>query len=319
MTEKPLLLTSNTNTDRMLAQMRESWTVEFFEDIDDMDDFVAKRGAEVRAMTPKIHTRIDGTFMDMFPNLGMISNYGVGYDSIDADAAAARAIVVSHTPDVLNDEVANSAIMLMLAVHRDIVTQDAYVRAGKWVSEGTAPLTRGIAGQKVGIVGMGRIGQATAEKLGVFGVDISYHTRTPKDIPWEYVGDLVELAAAVDTLIVIVPGGPATDKIINEDVLNALGPRGVLVNVARGTVVDEAALVSALQDGRLGGAGLDVFENEPHVPEELFGMENVVLLPHVGSATVETRQAMGDLVCDNLDQWLKTGKAVRPVPECQHL
>ncbi len=319
MPDKPLLMTSKNVTDRMRAQMQESWTVEFFEDHENLDIFVAVRGGEVRAMTPRSHTKIDGAFMDQFPNLGIISNFGVGYDSIDATAAAERGIVVSHTPDVLNDEVANSAVLLMLAVHRDIVAQDAYLRAGRWETEGNAPLTRGIAGQKVGIVGMGRIGQAVAEKLGVFGVEISYHTRSKKDVEWAYVPKLVDLAKAVDTMIVIVPGGSSTDKLIDEPVLNALGPQGVLVNVARGTVVDESAMISALQEGRLGGAGLDVFEHEPKVPQALINLQNVVLLPHVGSATVETRQAMGDLVCDNLDQWLKTGKAVCPVPECQHL
>ena len=187
------------------------------------------------------------------------------------------------------------------------------------MKEGPAPLTRGIAGQKVGIVGMGRIGQTIAEKLGVFGVDIGYHTRGEKDVSYTYYPDLLDMAEDVDSLIVITPGGAATKNLINSDVMNALGPKGTLINISRGSVVDETALISALQDGRLGFAGLDVFENEPEVPSALIEMGHITLLPHVGSATVETREAMGDLVCENLDRWLKTGKAVRPVPECSHL
>lgn len=316
---KPLLLTSNSASQRMLDQMNASWDVVYFEDIPDFDAFVAARGHEVKGMTPKSHTLIDGPFMDRFPNLGVISNYGVGYDSIDAKAAAERGILVSHTPNVLNDEVANTAIMMLLAVYRDLINQEAYLRAGRWEAEGNAPLTRGIAGAKVGIVGMGRIGQAIAEKLSVFKVDVMYHTRSEKDVSYRYCPDLVAMGDACDVLIIITPGGPATDKLINAEVLNALGPGGTLVNVARGTVVDETALIAALQDGRLGYAALDVFEAEPHVPAELIAMKNVVLLPHVGSATVDTRIAMGDLVCDNLDQFLVDGTCQTPVPECAHL
>lgn len=318
MPDKPLLLASKGFTDRMHAKMSEHWEMVFWEDID-LDKFVSERGAEVKGMTPRHHGRIDGPLMDRFPNLGIVSNFGVGYDNIDATAAAERGVMVTHTPDVLNDEVANTAIMLMLAAHRRLVEQDTYLRQGRWVKEGAAPLTRGIAGQSVGILGMGRIGQAIAEKLSVFGVEILYHTRTRKDVPYRYVETLVGLAEAVDTLIVITPGGASTNKIVNAEVLSALGSRGALVNIARGTVVDEEALIDALATGRLGTAGLDVFEDEPNVPQELIDMGHIVLLPHVGSATVETRIAMGDLVCDNLSQWLATGKAIKPVPECAHL
>ena len=319
MPDKPLLLATREATPRMLEKMAASWDVAFFEDHPDLAAFIAARGPEVRGLMPKSHLHIDDAFMGQFPNLGIISNFGVGYDSIDASAAAKRGIIVSHTPDVLNDEVANTAIMLFLGVHREIVAHDAYLRAGRWQSEGAAPLTRGIAGQKVGILGMGRIGQAIAQKLSVFDVDVLYHTRSQKDVPYAYVDTLVGLANAVDTMIVITPGGPSTDKIVNADVLDALGPRGCLINIARGSVVDEPALVEALISGRLGSAGLDVFAEEPNVPAELIDLENVILLPHVGSATRETRIAMGDLVCENLDSWLRTGKAIKPVPECAGL
>jgi lactate dehydrogenase-like 2-hydroxyacid dehydrogenase len=256
------------------------------------------------------------SFIDALPGLKIISCYGVGYDAIDADTAASRGIVVTHTPNVLNDEVANTAILLWLATARRLAAYDAYVRAGRWESEGNPPLTQGTQNRTVGIVGMGRIGQAIADRLPVFGARILYHGRTKRDLPYDFYPDLVEMAAACDVLIVITPGGPATRHLISAEVMNALGPEGILVNVARGTVVDEPALISALEEGRLGAAGLDVFENEPHVPEALRAMEQVVLQPHVGSATETTRRAMGDLTCDNLLAFLEDGTVLTPVPEC---
>ena len=258
--------------------------------------------------------------LDRLPDLKLVSSFGVGYDGVAADVAAEKGVIVTHTPNVLNDDVANTAIMLTLATMRRLVEQDGYLRAGRWVKEGNAPLTRSIAGKTVGIVGLGRIGEAIAEKLSVFNCTTVYHSRNEKPgVSYGYYGDLVEMARDCDVLIVITPGGPATNKLINKDVIEALGPDGTLVNVARGTVVDEAEMVKALQDGRLGSAGLDVFEDEPNVPEALFGMNNVVLTPHVASATQETRQAMSDLVVENLVSYFKQGKAVTPVPECADL
>ena len=258
--------------------------------------------------------------IDRLPNLKLVSSFGVGYDGVAADYAAEKGIIVTHTPNVLNDDVANTAIMLTLATMRRLVEQDGYLRAGRWVKEGNAPLTRSIAGKTVGIVGLGRIGEAIAEKLSVFNCTTVYHSRNEKSgVPYRYYGNLVEMAADCDVLIAITPGGPATNKLINKDVIEALGAEGTLVNVARGTVVDEAEMVKALQDGRLGSAGLDVFEKEPNVPEALFGMNNVVLTPHVASATQETRQAMSDLVVENLIKFFKEGAPVTPVPECADL
>ena len=254
--------------------------------------------------------------IDRMPNLKMISSFGVGYDGVAAEYAAQKGIVVGHTPDVLNDEVANTAIALMLATDRRIVAYDKYVRAGRWLTEGHAPLTRGISGKTVGILGLGRIGEAIAEKLSVFGCTVVYHSRSQKThVSYKYFADLEDMARASDLLVVITPGGPETDKLVSKDVIEALGPTGTLINVARGTVVDEAAMVEALKDGRLGAAGLDVFEDEPKVPEALFELDNVVLLPHVGSATIETRQAMADRVVDNMRGFFKDGKPVSPVPE----
>ncbi len=262
------------------------------------------------------HDGVPAEVMASLPNLQMISCYGVGYDAIDVEAAKARGIVVTHTPNVLNAEVATTALMLMIACYREILRDDAWVRSGDWETKGNAPLTRSVDNQTVGILGLGRIGQAIADKLAPFNTTIVYHSRTQKDVPYKYYDNLTDMARDVDCLSCITPGGPSTNRIVNRDVLDALGPQGTLVNVSRGSVVDEAALIEALQDGRLGWAGLDVFEAEPKVPASLRAMSNVVLLPHVGSATVETRAAMGALTVDNLLQHLSDGTVVSPVPEC---
>lgn len=308
-------------TPRMLAAMAKDFDkVHKANDIADLPAFLAEHGAAIEAVATNGHDGVKPEIMAALPNLKIISGYGVGYDAVDAPAAAARGIVVTHTPNVLNDDVANTAVMLLLAVTRRLVRDDAYVRAGKWTGFGAAPLTRSIAGKKVGILGLGRIGETIANKLeAAFGCVICYHSRSAKPVKWQYFADLKDMAAAVDHLVVITPGGPATDKLVNRAVIDALGPDGTLINVARGSVVDEAEMVKALEDGRLGGAGLDVFEHEPKVPEALFPMDNVVLLPHVGSATVETRQAMGDLVTENLHRFFTDGTVTSPVPECAHL
>ena len=255
-------------------------------------------------------------FIDRMPRLKVISSHGVGYDGVAADYAASKGVVVTHTPNVLNDDVANTTIMLILATMRRLIEQNQYLRDGRWISEGNAPLTRSIAGKKVGIVGLGRIGEAIAHKLSVFNCEVVYHSRNQKpEVTLPYYGNLVDMASDCDVLIVITPGGAATNKLINKEVIDALGPEGTLINVARGTVVDEAEMVAALQDGRLGSAGLDVFEDEPKVPEVLFDMPNVVLTPHVASATQETRQAMSDLVVENLIKFFEDGAPVAPVPE----
>jgi len=258
--------------------------------------------------------------IDKLPNLEFISSFGVGYDGVAAEHAASKGIMVGHTPDVLNDEVANTVIALILSTMRRIVAFDKYVREGRWQSEGNAPLTRGLAGKTVGIVGLGRIGEVTASKLAVFNCDVAYHTRTKKThVDYPYYENLVDLAKASDVLVAITPGGPATNKLVSAEVIDALGPQGTLINVARGTVVDETAMVSALKEGRLGAAGLDVFENEPIVPEALFEMDNVVLAPHIGSATEETRQAMADRVIENIRAFYTSGAPVNLVPECESL
>ncbi|MGV6806077.1 MAG: 2-hydroxyacid dehydrogenase [Ruegeria sp.] len=283
-------------------------------DIHQLSDF------DPGAITHIITNGHDGVPPELIPrlnNLKVISVYGVGYDAVDASAAAQRDIVVTHTPDVLNLEVATTAVLLMLACYRDLLRDDAYVRSGSWEAEGNAPLTRSADNQKIGILGLGRIGQAIADKLAPWNPEIVYHTRRPKDVPYRYFDDLAKMAAYVDVLICITPGGTGTRHLVSAKVIEALGPSGTLINVSRGSVVDEVALIHALQSGQLGWAGLDVFENEPHVPQALRDLPNVVLLPHAGSATEETRAAMGNLTVDNLLQHVKSGEVLTPVPECR--
>lgn len=262
---------------------------------------------------------VDPALMAALPNLKIISGYGVGYDAVDANEAARRGIIVTHTPNVLNSEVATTAVMLMLACYRELIRDDRWVREGMWEANGAAPLTRSPDNQTVGILGLGRIGQAIADKLAPWNPTILYHARSKKDVPYAYYDDLIAMARDCDTLICITPGGPGTQHLVNADVIEALGPEGTLINVARGSVVDETALITALQTGKLGWAGLDVFEDEPRVPQALRDLPNVVLLPHMGSATVETRAAMGALTVDNLLQFQKDGTVITPVPECAHL
>lgn len=240
--------------------------------------------------------------------------------SIDTESAIANKILVTHTPTVLNAETSTTAILLMLACYRNFLSCEQHARSGAWRNKGPHPLTRSADHQTVGLLGMGRIGQAIAHKLKAFDCDVVYHSRSQNNnVPYNYYPSLVDMAHHVDCLICIVPGGVGTNHLVNEQVMNALGPQGTLINVARGSVVDEQAMIQALQDGRLGWAGLDVFENEPIIPIELCTMNNVVLLPHVGSATVETRAAMGALTVDNILQHWKDGSVMTPIPECQHM
>ncbi len=316
---KPGLLLIGGATDVMLARMEAEFTLHKMNDINDFDAWAAENGASIEAVATNGHDGVPAHVMEGCPNLKVASAYGVGYDAIDTDACVERGIKVSHTPNVLNAEVANTTLLLMLACFRNILSDERHARSGDWEREGNAPLSRSPDNRTIGILGMGRIGQEIAERLQVFNPTILYHTRSKKDLPYEYCETLVGMAERSDVLICITPGGPSTNKIVDKQVLEALGPEGVLINVSRGSVVDEAALIEALQSGKLGMAGLDVFEKEPHIPNALKDMENVVLLPHVGSATHETRAAMGKLTVDNLLQWKKDGTVLTPVPECAHL
>lgn len=268
------------------------------------------RGIAVSGALPR-------SWIDRLPALEMVASFGVGYDGVDVAAAAERGIVVSNTPDVLNDEVADTAVALLINTIRRLPQAEAWLRQGRWPEEGPFPLTPlSLKGRHVGIHGLGRIGIEIARRLEPFKVRISYHTRRPRsDVSYTHFPTLAGLAEAVDTLISIVPNTPQTLRAINADVLKALGPNGVLINVGRGTTVDETALIAALTDGTIAAAGLDVFEKEPHVPQALLDLPNVSVLPHVASASVPTRNAMADLVVDNLVSWFTTGRALTPVPE----
>jgi lactate dehydrogenase-like 2-hydroxyacid dehydrogenase len=273
--------------------------------------------AHIRAMAVSAPVQpIDDALLAALPELQIISSFGVGYDHIDAKAAARRGIIVTHTPDVLTEEVADTAIGLLLNTVRELPQSERYLRAGKWPT-GNFPLSRAtLRNRTVGMVGLGRIGIAIAQRLEAFGVPVVYHTRHPRpELGYRHYQRLVDMARDVDTLIVIVPGGPATKNIIDAEIFAALGPNGIVINVARGSVIDEPALIAALREGKILAAGLDVFVAEPHVPEELLAMDNVVLLPHVGSASEFTRAKMDQLLVDNIRAWATGKPPLTPVPE----
>jgi lactate dehydrogenase-like 2-hydroxyacid dehydrogenase len=265
------------------------------------------------------HARVDAAFAAGFPALEIVANSGVGYDHIDAAAMAARGIVVTNTPDVLSEEVADLAMGLLLATVRRLPQADRHVRTGLW-PKGAFPLTPTLRGRTVGILGLGRIGKAIARRLDGFGVAIEYHGREEQvGVPYRYHATVHDLAKSCDVLMITVPGGSSTKQLIRYETLEALGPNGILINVARGSVVDEAALIRALQDRTILAAGLDAFEDEPRVPGALIAMDQVVLLPHVGSGSEHTRLAMGRLMIDNLVSWFEGRGPLTPVPECVNI
>jgi hydroxypyruvate reductase len=276
-----------------LAELEQTYNAHRLWTAPDKDSLVASLADRITAVASSNSGGINGATIARLPNLKTIAHFGVGYDTVDVDAARARGIA-------LTDEVADLAIALMLAAVRKVPQGDRYVREGKWL-KGPMALTESVQGKTVGIVGMGRIGRAIAKRAEAFGVKLAYQgPNKKKDLSWPYYRDPVELARNSDILIVACPGGEATRGLVSREVIEAIGPKGTLVNIARGTVIDEPALIEALQSGKLGHAGLDVFADEPRVPEAFMSMENVVLQPHVASATHQTRKAMGQLVIDNL-------------------
>ncbi|MCX7296442.1 MAG: 2-hydroxyacid dehydrogenase [Hyphomicrobiales bacterium] len=282
----------------------------------DQDAFVKDVGPRIGAIAVAYTSnKVDGGFMARFPKLEQISSFGVGYDHIDAKWAGGHGIVVTNTPDVLNEEVADTALGLLLCTVREFPQGDRYVRAGKW-PQAQYPLAKAtLRDRTVGMVGMGRIGKAIARRLEAFGVPVVYHSRNPQDVAYKYYPKLIDMARDVDTLMIIVPGGPATQNLINAEVLKALGSRGIVINMARGSVIDEPALIEALRSKTIYSAGLDVFAKEPEVPKELLEMDNIVLLPHLGSSTEVTRAAMDQLLVDNILAWLAGKPPLTPVPE----
>ena len=267
----------------------------------DRDAYVSSVAERITAAATTSGRGMDAATMDKLPKLKLIAHFGVGVDSVDTEAAKKRGIAVTNTPDVLTDDVADLAMALLLAAVRHIPQGDRYVREGKWV-QAPFPLTDTLQGKTVGIIGMGRIGRAIAKRVEAFNLKVAYQGPNRKhDVSWAHYSDPVALARDVDIVVAACPGGEATRGLVSAEVIEALGPKGVFVNISRGSVVDEPALIAALKHGRLAGAGLDVFAEEPRVPQELIALENVVLQPHVGSATHPTRGAMGQLVLDNLE------------------
>jgi lactate dehydrogenase-like 2-hydroxyacid dehydrogenase len=296
--------------------LSEHFTVHAAESRGDLDRLGEAVTARISGVAITGLVSADKAMMERFPKLELISSFGVGYDHVDWATARERNVIVTNTPDVLTEEVADVALGLLIATLREFVAADRYVRSGEW-AKGNYPLTRGsLRGRKVGMVGMGRIGQAIARRLEASLVEVVYHSRNPAPgVKNRHYPKLLDMARDVDTLVVITPGGASTAKIVNAEVIAALGPEGVIVNVARGSVIDEPALIAALKARTILAAGLDVFANEPNVPDELKALPNTVLLPHVGSASISTRNAMDQLVVDNLKAWFAGKAPLTPIPE----
>lgn len=315
--EKPDVLLVGQRKPVLVGGLDPKVTLHYFLEAKDRDAFIKSVGDKIRAIAVAYtENKIDADFMQRFPKLEQISSFGVGYDHIDAKWAGAHGIVVTNTPEVLNEEVADTALGLLLCTVREFPQAERFVRAGKW-PQGQYPLTKAtLRNRTVGMVGMGRIGKAIARRLEAFGVPVVYHSRNPQPgVAYKYYPKLVDMARDVDTLMVIVPGGAATANMINAEVLAALGPNGILINLARGSVVDEPALIAALKNRTIYSAGLDVFAKEPHVPKELLEMDHVVLFPHLGSSTEVTRAAMDQLVVDNILAWAAGKPPLTAVPE----
>jgi hydroxypyruvate reductase len=280
----------------------------------DKPALLASVGALIRGLVQGGGTVTPTSLLDALPNLEIISVFGVGYDGVPTDYCRQRGIKVTNTPEVLTDDVADVAVALVMMTGRGFVRLNRFVHAGRWLKQAPELNTK-LGGRTVGILGLGRIGKAIAQRLAAMEMKIAYTGRNPQDVPYRFIPDLKGLAAASDFLVVACPGGKATKNIVNAGVLAALGKKGTIVNIARGSIIDEPALVKALQDGTIKAAGLDVFADEPNIPPPLLEMDNVVLLPHVGSATRETRQAMGDLCKANLDAWAAGKPVLKLIPE----
>ncbi|QGG91627.1 2-hydroxyacid dehydrogenase [Agrobacterium sp. MA01] len=314
MSDRPLVLIPGRIHPRVRARLSDRFDLL---EISDATAAEADAGELERVRGAAVSGRFPASLIERLPKLEVIGSFGVGYDGVDVTAAAAAGVVVTNTPDVLNDEVADTAIALLLNTMRQFYFAERYLRDGRWEKEGAFPLSPlSLKGRKIGLHGLGRIGMEIANRLLPFKVELAYHTRRPRtDVDFVYHDTLTGLAEAVDVLISIVPSTPETNGAINAEVLSALGQNGVLINVGRGSTVDEPALIAALQAGTIAAAGLDVFADEPRVPQALIDLPNVSLLPHVASASVPTRDAMADLVVDNIVSWFDTGRPLTAVPE----
>jgi lactate dehydrogenase-like 2-hydroxyacid dehydrogenase len=316
---KPAVLLTGPMMELISDQLAKVFTLHELGEPAQHEALLTKVAGDIRAVCTGGHTDIktDSALIARLPNLKIIANFGVGYDTVDVAAAAKRGVIVTNTPDVLTEEVADTAVGLLLITVREFTKAENYLRQGRWAKEGEYRLTpASLRDREVGMVGYGRIGKAIARRIDAFGLPISYFGRHKQaNVPYRYFDNLVEMARNVDTLVVITPGGRETESLINAQVLQGLGPRGILINVARGTVVDEKALIKALQQRTIFAAGLDVYRNEPNIDPELLALDNVVLLPHVGSASVFTRNQMGQLVVDNLVAFANGQPPKTPVTE----
>jgi len=316
---KPGLLNTGPMMDLITAGVANDFIVFNLDQVADREALLAEVGGDIRAVCTGSHTgvRTDAAILDRLPNLKIIGNFGVGYDTIDIAAARRRGIIITNTPEVLTEEVADTAIGLLLGTIREFYEAEQWLRQGRWPTEGDYRLTAAsLRDRSIGIMGMGRIGRAIARRLEAFGRPISYYARTEQPrLPYRYYGDLLAMAGDVDTLIAILPGGPATNNLVNRPVLEALGRRGIFINVARGSVVDEPALIEALKSRTILRAGLDVFVGEPTINPALFALDNVTIVPHIGSASIYTRSRMGQLVVDNLLAFAAGKPPLTPVPE----
>jgi lactate dehydrogenase-like 2-hydroxyacid dehydrogenase len=316
---KPALLSTGPMMPLITDQIEAAFEVHWMHKAGDVKALIAEVGPRIEAVCTGSHTGVktDADLIAKLPKLKIISNFGVGYDTIDVPAAVKAGVIISNTPDVLNEEVADTALGLLLSTVRELSKAEGYMRAGRWPTEGDYRLTpASLRDRKIGMMGLGRIGKAITRRLEAFGLPISYYARNKQTgVSYPHYSDLTALARDVDTLIAILPGGPATQNIVNAEVLKALGPRGIFINMARGSIVDEAALIAALKNRTILSAGLDVFWNEPKVNPEFLTLDNVTLLPHVGSASVFTRDKMGQLVVDNLILYRDRKPPVTPVPD----
>jgi lactate dehydrogenase-like 2-hydroxyacid dehydrogenase len=317
--QKPALLTTGPMMALIEDGIARAFLVHRLHEAGDKQALLRRIGPEVRAVCTGSHTGVqtDAALIGRFPNLRIIGNFGVGYDSIDISAAVQRGIIVTNTPDVLTEEVADTALGLLLVTVREFYLAEKWLRDGRWARDGDYPLTAAsLRDRTVGIAGFGRIGKAIARRIAAFGLSVSYFARAPQpEVKHRYYRDLLAMARDVDTLIAAIPGGPATHRLIDADVLDALGPRGIFINMARGSVVDEPALIAALREKRILRAGLDVFLGEPTIDPALLTLDNVTLFPHLGSASVATREKMGALVVDNLAAFAAGRPPKTPVPE----
>jgi hydroxypyruvate reductase len=292
------------------ATLEKEFTCHKLHETSDREALLKEVAPRVRAVATFGAAGANAKLMDALPRLELISNFGVGVDAIDLEAAKKRGVIVTNTPDVLNDCVADTAMALTLNVMRKYPQAEAYLRSGYWGTRGDYPLATSLGGKTMGVLGLGRIGEAIARRALAFGMKIRYHNRHRKDVPYAYEADAVALAKNSDVLMIATPGGAGTKAMVGARVLDALGPRGYVVNIARGSVIDEPALLEYLQQGKIAGAGLDVFANEPRISPAFFALDNAVIFPHVGSATNETRTAMGNLQIENLRLHF-AGKPVR--------